>query len=153
MYEPLAPPIWTNPGGIVWVGLATWLLINFGVYAAAGGAFVLGHPAGIGYLADHRLRPVDLQQIVAGRPVRDAQGRIAIDPAVDSVRVFVIDESGRTELTFATESRADEGRPVFVFVPHPEASYADIVAAIDRTPLPPHRGYGARWLVAAGRTE
>ena len=63
-YQSPCPPIWTGLGGIVWMGVAVWLLINFGVFAISGGFFD-PYPAGVTYnLPDHRLRSTDIPERV-----------------------------------------------------------------------------------------
>lgn len=87
-------PIWTEPGGIVWMGVAVWLLYMIALWG------VLGIPRqykGVSYeIQERRLREVDIRRVLAGQSVSDGLGNAIIDPLEDQIEIVVVDSSGES---------------------------------------------------------
>jgi len=112
--------------------LAVWILGLLGVYAAINGIVPFsGH--GVSYRLDnHRPRPVDIRRLLSGQPVRDLRGTVVVDPAVDTVTIVVARANGEAELRFRSVPDTQPSRNVVIIVPSSEASYQDVVHAMDQ---------------------
>ena len=128
-------PDWVGLGGIVWVGVAVWLLIHFGLFAASGGAIVEATYYGLEYRPPaHTLTAADLQRILGGSPVRDSQGAIVIDPSSDLVQVVHIDSSGTARLAFQSTPEFPPKREAVVVLSSPQATYQSVITALEELP-------------------
>lgn len=129
-FHPL-PRSWIAPGGIVWLGLAVYLLGLLGIYGATAGYVPAVH-RGIPYVApEHRLRAIDVQRLIGGQVIRNARGDIVLDPAADRIRIATIDKNGTTVPRFETSPDSESPRHVVVLIPRPGLQYRDVVAALD----------------------
>jgi len=112
--------------------LAIWLLILLGLYSIYTG-FLSGRDRGIAYdLPHHRLRDGDIQRILGRQPVRDARGRIVIDPDEEHIEIVVVDSSGESALRFISQPSQLSSWRLVVLVPDRITSYQDVIAAADK---------------------
>jgi hypothetical protein len=120
-----------KPGGIVWVGLAIWLLILLGCWAISEGYGVLPYRGVEYYLHHHRLRSADIQRIIGGAPVIDAKGDIVIDPAAQDIEVYSVDCEGATEIRFVSTADKPAGRTIIIIIPDPKTEYQNVISGLD----------------------
>jgi len=133
LHRPRSLLAWTRVGGIVWMGVAIWLLILLGTYAVTTGGIVPASHSGIAYdLPAHRIRALDIQRLLVHQPVRDVEGQIVIDPSSDSIQVVAVGQSGRVAVKFASVPDRSVRQTVVVLIPDPDASYEDVVTAMDQ---------------------
>ena len=132
-YQRLRVIAWTEPGGIVWVGVATWLLIFLGTYAVTAG-YVPAQYFGLPYdLPAARLNWSDVRHLRLGGAIAYLDGQLLIDPGADTLLFVTMDSTGRvtTHLRPSSRSGAASVRRVAVLQPGAGAAYADVIAALD----------------------
>jgi hypothetical protein len=131
-YTPPDVPNWTRFGGIVWVGLFTWILILFMVWGISVGGFLPNNDGGLLYdLRHHRIRAIDIQRILGGSPVKEAGGGIVMDPSTDRIEIYTVGSPEQSRLMFTTLPSQPSDRRFVILIPDNEASYQDLVTAMD----------------------
>ena len=147
-YEQLPAIVWTQLGGIVWVGVALWITIHLGAFAVTAGlapARNFGIPIDI---SNPKLDEADARHLRLGGAISDLQGNLLIDPRVDRLLFVTVGQGGRvvTELQASSNNAASPKRVVAILQPRNDGTYGEFVRALDAAT---HEGGTANgvWLV------